>query len=287
MNLQKIGSLFVLDSPEVRHGPTALSRHHFDTMDLTFQQISDLPWEFDSDDPESIQAIEQRLTASRRAATSTHPLAAGHRFHFQPPAHSFHPHNHPGMRPLPSFAFSSGPCTLTLESVIQEGLQWQSQVWTARVAHPEASNGLDAESRPLVVVKIIQPSLLRIPTVLNNNWKGLYVSPRFIALSEDCIYRTLRPVRGSAVPHYFGVHEVQMPNGELAWMMILEHIQGPTMKQWMRMHAIHVDPDTEGKCVLGPVEFAAWTRTIKDMVRVIVRQLSLRPSVSIAELRRR
>ncbi|KAI0056461.1 hypothetical protein BV25DRAFT_1577239 [Artomyces pyxidatus] len=175
------------------------------------------------------------------------------------------------MRPLPSFALSSDPCTLILESALQEGMQWASQVWIAHVVYSNASN--HAGPPELAVVEFIQPSMLCIPSAENRDWVGRYVSPRAMALSEDCIYRTLRLVRGSAVPHYLGLHQVRMPNGESAWMLVLEHIQGSTLDQWRLTHAEHVDPDIEGKCTLSLADFEAWMHTIKDMATMILKSI--------------
>ncbi|KAI0064438.1 hypothetical protein BV25DRAFT_237395 [Artomyces pyxidatus] len=170
------------------------------------------------------------------------------------------------MRRLPSFAFSHDIQTLTLEKALQAGAQWQSQVWVASVAQsPGASN--DAR-REHVVVKFLQPSMLCIPHTGGDAWMADYVPPRTMALSEDCIYRTLRPVRGSAVPHYFGLHQVQMPNREHAWMLVLEHIEGITIDEWRRSKAHRQD------ATLSDAEFVAWIPILKDLSTMILRCLA-------------
>ncbi|KAI0056457.1 hypothetical protein BV25DRAFT_1842314 [Artomyces pyxidatus] len=66
-----------------------------------------------------------------------------------------------------------------------------------------------------------------------DTWSQSYEPPRLLATSEDYIYRRrFSATQGSAVPYYFGLHDVTMPNGENAYLLAMEYVEGVTVAQW-------------------------------------------------------
>lgn len=163
--------------------------------------IDDSAWDFDLNDELSILAYAKKLHALRDAALKT-PLRTGHHFNV-----CLDRHHIERERPLLSFSRKYDPCKLVLRVPVQTEADHWSQVWIASVqGHARCdlpSAGDLAQER--VVVKIIQPSMLCIPEPHRSRY---YLPPRQAAVNEDLIYRQLTSLQGTAVPYYYGMHQV-------------------------------------------------------------------------------
>ncbi|KAI0056458.1 hypothetical protein BV25DRAFT_1921000 [Artomyces pyxidatus] len=166
------------------------------------------------------------------------------------------------MRPLPLFAHSSSLRTVTLEAPLQTTPDAWSQIWIARVASPEA-NDLGR-----VILKFSQPSMIPIPDLMDTYWMSC-TPPRLLARQEDYIYRMLLAAQGSAVLYYFGLHDVTMPNGEVAYLLAMEYIEGITVAQWT---------DSLPKCSAHPESnpdvFADRLETLKHALVLVYRSMT-------------
>lgn len=56
---------------------------------------------------------------------------------------------------------------------------------------------------------------------------------------EDLIYGKLESLQGTATPYYFELHKLTMPNGEVARVLVMKHIDGVTVAQWKRTYLKH------------------------------------------------
>ncbi|KAI0064537.1 hypothetical protein BV25DRAFT_1914250 [Artomyces pyxidatus] len=188
-------------------------------------------YEFDPGDREgSFRAHQRRLQGLRQAALAN-PLRAGHTFALDIARHRGP--QQPDARPLPAFARAAARRTLVLETPLQTQPDHRSQVWTARVAdHPER-----------VILKIIQPSMILIPDPSWRDWEDSYAPPRALAETEDIIYRRLQSVQGSTIPYYFGMHDATMPNGEFAYILVIEKIEGVTVQEWRDANLPRTSPN--------------------------------------------
>ncbi|KAI0056437.1 hypothetical protein BV25DRAFT_1832203 [Artomyces pyxidatus] len=191
---------------------------------LNLQQINALEPGFDIESRVSVQTYAERLS-SFRLASYDHPLTQGTSFVVQ--LDSPVVQDQAGKRSLPSFSISPLPLVLVLESPLQTDKRCLTQVWVARV---EGKIGNRTQERVQhVVVKFIQHSMISIP---DPDYAEEYIDPAVLALREDAVYRTLHSVQGSAIPYYFGMHVVNLPNQEQAHMLVLEHIEGSTVREW-------------------------------------------------------
>ena len=117
-------------------------------------------------------------------------------------------------RPLPSSLLQPGTWTLTLERPLKDYSQRPSKmssgIWTARVGDSDGSQNTECDSRPIVVVKFIQPSLLPYPDAeldsgsSNFQYSEEYESPDWIARLEAASYDHLDRLQGDVIPYFFG-----------------------------------------------------------------------------------
>ncbi|KAF9026646.1 hypothetical protein BDZ89DRAFT_1161200 [Hymenopellis radicata] len=145
----------------------------------------------------------------------------------------------PNARPVPSFALDGGQFRLQPVWAPQpasfSGFQ-TSQVWVADVF--KADDGVTSQQHEpeRVVLKILQPSMRPFP-----NMKGIRRgSPAHqLAYSEEVLYKHLRLLQGSHIPYYFGTFEVALPNGEDAYILILEYIEGEVAEKWVQKYEMN------------------------------------------------
>ncbi|THH15572.1 hypothetical protein EW146_g4928 [Bondarzewia mesenterica] len=232
---------------------------------MKYRDILTLPHDFDVTDEASIRAHHDKLQSLRNAALQN-PLERGHRFVVRlhrPPSDGLRP----GIRRLPSFALSSDPCILVLKTRLQTDVDHWFQVWIAHISSPDAGEFQDLER---VVVKFSQPSMWPIPDPKDIWWKYDYESHRVAALKEDFFYGMLGPIQGAAVPYNYGIHEVVMPNGENAYMLVTEYVDGITAAQW-RQSIAHNNYD--GSSSLNPAEQAAMMPLLQNLLAMILESI--------------
>ena len=144
------------------------------------------------------------------------PLSQGYSFSF----HSSRPGGQePSIsgRPLPLSLLQPGAWTLTLDRPLKDHSERPSKmssgVWVARVGAPTDSIQSLPDSRPLVVVKFIQPSLLPYPgddyegeerPKFHYRWTQTYGSPDWYARLEAASYDHLDSLQGGVIPYFFG-----------------------------------------------------------------------------------
>ncbi|KAJ7807291.1 hypothetical protein B0H14DRAFT_3764867 [Mycena olivaceomarginata] len=164
--------------------------------------------DFNPRSEDDVEIVYQETMEARYIALKK-PLETGLRFTLDL---EVPPHNpDPGSRPLP-FIPRTDPGTgvvLRLHEVLQPGVNAFSQVWTANV--------VDAETR--LVMKIIQPSLLRLPS----DWANEYYDPWDVAHNEAWAYQNLYNIIFAVNPSFIW-SQIVAPCGELAWVLILEFI---------------------------------------------------------------
>ncbi|KAI0312190.1 hypothetical protein OF83DRAFT_682238 [Amylostereum chailletii] len=143
----------------------------------------------------------------------------------------------PGSRPLPPFAHLTDiPLTVRLERRFKGNLQ--DLVWLCTVDHDTLKDSKDIR----VIVKFIQPSMLRIPdswhTYSIDKRSEPYIAPSNLVISEQTAYDKLVSLQGGIVPRFYGAHKVIMPNDEVATMLIIEYVEGITPKKFKEPHDI-------------------------------------------------
>ncbi|KAJ7277002.1 hypothetical protein C8J57DRAFT_1714160 [Mycena rebaudengoi] len=173
--------------------------------------------DFNPRSEDDVEVVYQEKMEARRIALKK-PLETGLPFtlDLEVPPHS----PDPGSRPLPVIPrTNSDPGTgvvLRLHEVLQPGVNAFSQVWTANVV---------GAAETCLVMKIIQPSLLRLPS----DWANEYYDPWDLAHNEAWAYQKLVRHQGLLIPYFFGVFEIVAPCGELAWVLVLEFVPGLTV----------------------------------------------------------
>ncbi|KAI0056454.1 hypothetical protein BV25DRAFT_1832228 [Artomyces pyxidatus] len=236
---------------------------------MDFEQILALPYNFDRDDEDSLAEHEDKLLTLRRKARER-PLHPGVCFIVQLDQHDTPGHVYPpGARPLPSFAREPASRRLVLDTPLQTGMRYSSQVWIARV---ESSDNVEEADTARVVLKFIQPSMFYIPSTddVIAEWRVMYTPPKILALREDYLYQEVKAIQGSAVPYYFGIHEVIMPNGEAAYMLVTEYIEGITLHGWKCSQA-HCDD--HGHSLLDPESHSAMLPGLQSSVVLALRSV--------------
>lgn len=165
--------------------------------------ISEIPWDFDRYDERSFCAHWNKLASLREAALEA-PLQPGLEFTVTLECPSIERD-----RPILSRARTTDPCRLVLRTPLQTEVDCWSQVWIVSV---HSSSALNPESHSetaeeLAVVKIIQPSMLRIPHPDYEIYEC--IPPRRLAVREHLVYRQLEGAQGSSVPYYYGMTQVR------------------------------------------------------------------------------
>ncbi|KAF8216849.1 hypothetical protein K438DRAFT_1953740 [Mycena galopus ATCC 62051] len=167
--------------------------------------------DFNPRDEDDVEVVYREQMEARRIALEK-PLETRLRFTLDL---EVPPHNpDPGSRPLPCIprTDSDTGVVLKLHEVLQPGVNAWSQVWTANVVGAETC----------LVMKIIQPSLIRLPS----DWANEYYDPWDVAHNEAWAYQNLVRHQGLLIPYFFGIFEIVVPCGELAWVLVLEFVPG-------------------------------------------------------------
>ncbi|KAF9026632.1 hypothetical protein BDZ89DRAFT_1067459 [Hymenopellis radicata] len=152
-------------------------------------------------------------------------------------------------RPLPHFARTGGYFRFTLIEGLQTMEEYDtptfhhSQVWVAQVTGIQ-DDGVHEDDEETVVVKIVQASLIPAPDGNRRNPWEINSSARQLACSEDLFYDCFPGEQGIQIPWYFGKFQVKMPNGEEAYVLIMEQIKGCTLPDWLATYAA---ANTSGK----------------------------------------
>lgn len=166
--------------------------------------IDDVPYPFNPEEPASIEAHIEQLRVLRNKAIKN-PLTPGFVFNLECPLVV---QAGPSCRPLSPILRSGGLLTCELVSPMQTGVDRLSQVWLAR-ARPHREACLDEST--LLVVKLVQPSLLRHPMGMYNiDLQFDYNNPEQVAQAEEAFYTQLLPLQGNAIPYFFGMHTVRI-----------------------------------------------------------------------------
>lgn len=199
---------------------------------------------FNVNDIESVSLYAQHLKALRKQALAR-PLRSGLVFTCNLSTSSEPIGDPANSRLLPPFAFGEGAISFRLDKPLKVGVDRWSQVWLARV-FPDVACDTTSSS---LVVKFVQPSLLPIPDPHSLlDFGRRYRIPEEVALREAESYHKLGFLQGSIVPYFFGLQKVSqlaphvfvanptstqlaMPSGEIAWVLLLEYIKGPTIQE--------------------------------------------------------
>lgn len=154
---------------------------------------------FDHTDLAAVKEYSEKLQLLR-SVVLRNPLIPGWHFQLKLPSHPLTPN----ARPTPWFAGDEYNVNLT--RILQPGSEFHPQVWLASV---QPLDNMNAEAVP-VVMKILQPSLMSIPNVEDDDpfWNDEYDNPQMLAEHEAAIYSKLREVQGKWVPYFYGLHIV-------------------------------------------------------------------------------
>lgn len=158
------------------------------------------PWSFSPSDPVSVESLSLELSAARDRAHED-PWREGMVVECALSGVAVSSIE----RPLPSFVNSKAGTTTSfrLDRPLQSGDDKWSQVWLAQ-ALPVHS---DSNASSFAIVKIIQPSLCRIPQPNENNtWT--YREPEEVAMREVEFYEKARELQGSVIPYLYGHRKV-------------------------------------------------------------------------------
>ncbi|KAI0056448.1 hypothetical protein BV25DRAFT_1920992 [Artomyces pyxidatus] len=212
-------------------------------------EIKALSYDFDENSIDSVQQHEDAMMNLRRQGLRR-PLHSGVTFHI-------HLNRHDA-------AYEGTPTTILRACV--------------RFTHtrPRSASTARAQTLPSdhVVLKFIQPSMLTFPTVddvnCSDEWKDMYFPPKYVASREDDIYHVLHPAQCFAVPYYFGVHQVAMPNGEHAHMLVMEYIPGVCLSAWKISQAHSTD---DYQSTLDPTTHAALVPFLQNTTVMALRSL--------------
>ncbi|KAK0449032.1 uncharacterized protein EV420DRAFT_788263 [Desarmillaria tabescens] len=190
--------------------------------------------EIDLVDQDTLRTYYEELV-ERREKAFRNPLREGCSFPID-----FDPHP-PGSgdspRPLPLFAVNGGSyrVILTYAIVPYRHDKQLSQIWIADVISPEDPT----QSLGKVVLKIVQPSLLPLPDIEYHYEIYDYLRPWVVSTSEEKAYGELKSLEGTTIPYFYGLYPVMMPNGEDSDVLVMEYIEGKSLKDWLseRKHA--------------------------------------------------
>ncbi|KAK0433079.1 hypothetical protein EV421DRAFT_1910376 [Armillaria borealis] len=58
------------------------------------------------------------------------------------------------------------------------------------------------------------------------------LSSKQLASCEDCAYSKLKDLQGTVLSYFYGKHKLPMKNMEMARVLILEYIHGPSLEEW-------------------------------------------------------
>ncbi len=166
------------------------------------------PFPFDrSVDPASLDNYANKLRGERDKALEN-PLAPGCNFSclIVPPKSPSHT---TATRPLPWFAKTESTLSCELQRPLKTGVDIWSQVWVTRVIPPRSVDADVDLSLSLVVMKFIQPSLLRIPDE-RSVYLADYQIPERVAKCEAFIYGQLEPLQGDVIPYFFGIQTASL-----------------------------------------------------------------------------
>ncbi|KAJ6462377.1 hypothetical protein C8R47DRAFT_1225525 [Mycena vitilis] len=193
-------------------------------------------------DPNDTRAIYNSLCKARQSATNK-PLQCGSQFSLAldiPRQNSA-----PGARGVPFLGTNgttaesgTAKVSLALREVLQPGIGGFSQVWRAvPLGAPDTS----------LVMKIIQPSLCYFP-LPDEDWLGDNHRPQHLAEHEAWVYKAFASKQGSLIPYFFGLHTIETPSKEWAWVLVFEFIPGHTLAAAAEQKSI---PVIQEFCTLG------------------------------------
>ncbi|KAJ6462374.1 hypothetical protein C8R47DRAFT_1202209 [Mycena vitilis] len=202
-------------------------------------------------DPNNTHAMFKSLCEARKSALKN-PLRCGSQFSLPLEIPAQNPA--PGARGIP-FLGANVPTTesgtaqvlLELHDVLQPGIGDFSQVWRAvPVGAPGTS----------LVMKILQPSLCEFPHP-DEDWLGDHHRPEHLARHEAWVYQAFASKQGSLIPYFFGLHSIETPSNEWAWVLVLEFIPGDTLEAAAERKSF---PLIQEFCTLG-------IESVKEMAR--------------------
>ncbi|SJL18894.1 uncharacterized protein ARMOST_22496 [Armillaria ostoyae] len=72
---------------------------------------------------------------------------------------------------------------------------------------------------------------------------SLALSPKQLAGCENYAYNELKGLQGTVIPYYYGMHMLAMKNGEVACVLVFEHIYGISLEGSINSYPEHSDAD--------------------------------------------
>ncbi|PBK62027.1 hypothetical protein ARMSODRAFT_1089337 [Armillaria solidipes] len=94
-------------------------------------------------------------------------------------------------------------------------------------------------------MKILQSSLLPPPRPYAHDHPCMeYTNPRQLAGTENLLYNELQSPQGSIILYYYRLHKLEMPNGEIARVLLLEYVEAETVSQWLKSYPPHQEGPT-------------------------------------------
>ncbi|KAK0442494.1 uncharacterized protein EV420DRAFT_1649660 [Desarmillaria tabescens] len=175
-------------------------------------------FEFDWRDPEQLSQYCRNLERLRDVSSNC-PLGSGYSLIVTIPARPAPaPPNH---RTLPQFALEGGSLQLILKTGLQIGPEWWANVWLVKVQKP-------GELFPWKY-RVKDPSrpCAHIPT-----WTAEVTTQWF------------RTITGT-------IWQLPMPNGELAYVLLFEYIEGESVEKWRESYPRH---HREGDSLSRPLD---------------------------------
>ncbi|KAK0432944.1 hypothetical protein EV421DRAFT_1998471 [Armillaria borealis] len=156
---------------------------------------------------------DDQLAAFRQAWHCGRSLSIGDSFDVALPAVA----KPEGMRELPSFAYNSGDYELVITNVLQPVMESEAH-WSLVCTADASLLPLESRSPP-----------------------SLALSQKQLAGCENYAYNELKDLQGTVIPYYYGKHKLAMKNGEVARVLVLEHIHGISVEGWIDSFPEHND----------------------------------------------
>ncbi|KAF9485067.1 hypothetical protein BDN70DRAFT_707202 [Pholiota conissans] len=120
--------------------------------------------------------------------------------------------------------------TLAIDSVVSEGTK--RGICTVYRCHITSIDNNPVSSPTSLCLKLFDDRLqsLHIPSENDTRWFTQVVSAQMYALNEAFVYEKLRPVQGSVVPWFYGMHQFTLPNGDILYGLLIEFLEGGDLR---------------------------------------------------------
>ncbi|KAF9009741.1 hypothetical protein BDZ89DRAFT_1167915 [Hymenopellis radicata] len=123
---------------------------------------------------------------------------------------------------------------LVLNKRLRDEEMGRADIWLADVVGMNDQDSKASVGR--VVLKIAQQSRMPIPDTSDPNIdlsEQRVWHPITLVAHDFFVFEKLQCLQGRVIPYSFGLHKIEMPNGEDAYVFITEYVEGRTLAAWM------------------------------------------------------